>query len=172
MLWSHSLSPPFPLSFPPLSPLSTPPLPTHQTAASEGGANVFEVSYFKGNSLHIPLLDPNPPDKMPFLACINIQACCNCKKSFIDAGASLSSSGQAYLAQSPQLYKQMALCADFERVFTIGQGLHEHPDHYGYIFLSLSIFPTPSPLYNVVCYRTLSKIHSSILKDTTVLPLC
>ena len=30
--------------------------------------------------------------------------------------------GQAYLAQSPQLYKQMALCADFERVFTIGQG--------------------------------------------------
>jgi nondiscriminating aspartyl-tRNA synthetase len=46
------------------------------SAASEGGANVFEVSYFKG---------------------------------------------QAYLAQSPQLYKQMALCADFERVFTIGQ---------------------------------------------------
>lgn len=45
------------------------------SAASEGGANVFEVTYFKG---------------------------------------------QAYLAQSPQLYKQMALCADFDRVFTIG----------------------------------------------------
>ena len=30
--------------------------------------------------------------------------------------------GQAYLAQSPQLYKQMALCADFDRVFTIGAG--------------------------------------------------
>lgn len=45
------------------------------SAASEGGANVFEVSYFKGS---------------------------------------------AYLAQSPQLYKQMALCADFDRVFTIG----------------------------------------------------
>jgi len=45
------------------------------SAASEGGANVFEVSYFKG---------------------------------------------QAYLAQSPQLYKQMALCADFDKVFTIG----------------------------------------------------
>jgi len=45
------------------------------SAASEGGANVFEVSYFKRS---------------------------------------------AYLAQSPQLYKQMALCADFERVFTVG----------------------------------------------------
>lgn len=46
-------------------------------AASEGGANVFEVSYFKGS---------------------------------------------AYLAQSPQLYKQMAICADFDRVFTVGGG--------------------------------------------------
>ncbi|XP_003384922.2 PREDICTED: aspartate--tRNA ligase, cytoplasmic-like [Amphimedon queenslandica] len=45
------------------------------SAASEGGANVFEVSYFKG---------------------------------------------QAYLAQSPQLYKQMAIAADFDKVFTIG----------------------------------------------------
>ena len=31
--------------------------------------------------------------------------------------------GSAYLAQSPQLYKQMALCADFDRVFTIGAGM-------------------------------------------------
>ena len=46
-------------------------------AASEGGANVFEVSYFKGS---------------------------------------------AYLAQSPQFYKQMAIAADFEKVFTIGAG--------------------------------------------------
>ncbi|KAL5009723.1 hypothetical protein ScPMuIL_012028 [Solemya velum] len=45
------------------------------SAASEGGANVFEVSYFKGS---------------------------------------------AYLAQSPQLYKQMAICGDFDRVFTVG----------------------------------------------------
>jgi len=44
-------------------------------AASEGGANVFEVSYFKGS---------------------------------------------AYLAQSPQLYKQMAIAGDFDKVFTIG----------------------------------------------------
>ncbi|XP_074602609.1 aspartyl-tRNA synthetase [Brevipalpus obovatus] len=44
-------------------------------AASEGGANVFEVSYFKGS---------------------------------------------AYLAQSPQLYKQMAIAADFDRVYTVG----------------------------------------------------
>jgi len=45
------------------------------SAASEGGANVFKVSYFKGS---------------------------------------------AYLAQSPQLYKQMCIAADFDRVFTIG----------------------------------------------------
>uniref|UniRef100_A0AC35UF61 Aspartate--tRNA ligase, cytoplasmic n=1 Tax=Rhabditophanes sp. KR3021 TaxID=114890 RepID=A0AC35UF61_9BILA len=45
------------------------------SAASEGGANVFTVSYFKES---------------------------------------------AYLAQSPQLYKQMAIAADFEKVFTIG----------------------------------------------------
>lgn len=44
-------------------------------AASEGGANVFEVSYFKRS---------------------------------------------AYLAQSPQLYKQMAVAGDFTKVFTIG----------------------------------------------------
>lgn len=46
-------------------------------AASEGGANVFTVSYFKGS---------------------------------------------AYLAQSPQLYKQMAIAGDFDKVFTIGAG--------------------------------------------------
>jgi len=28
--------------------------------------------------------------------------------------------GEAFLAQSPQLYKQMAICADFDRVFEIG----------------------------------------------------
>jgi aspartyl/asparaginyl-tRNA synthetase len=44
------------------------------SAASEGGADVFEVSYFQG---------------------------------------------KAYLAQSPQLYKQMAITADFEKVFEV-----------------------------------------------------
>ena len=29
-------------------------------------------------------------------------------------------SGDAFLAQSPQLYKQMAICSDFERVFEVG----------------------------------------------------
>jgi aspartyl/asparaginyl-tRNA synthetase len=28
----------------------------------------------------------------------------------------------AYLAQSPQLYKQMAVIGDFDKVFTIGPG--------------------------------------------------
>ena len=45
---------------------------------SEGGANVFRVSYFKSD---------------------------------------------AYLAQSPQFYKQMAICSDFERVFEIAPGM-------------------------------------------------
>uniref|UniRef100_A0A914XNB2 Aspartate--tRNA ligase, cytoplasmic n=1 Tax=Plectus sambesii TaxID=2011161 RepID=A0A914XNB2_9BILA len=45
------------------------------SAASEGGANVFQVTYFKGS---------------------------------------------AYLAQSPQLYKQMAIAGDFDKVFTVG----------------------------------------------------
>lgn len=47
-------------------------------AASEGGANVFTVSYFKTS---------------------------------------------AFLAQSPQLYKQMAIASDFEKVYTIGSGI-------------------------------------------------
>lgn len=29
----------------------------------------------------------------------------------------------AYLAQSPQLYKQMAIAADFDKVFTVGAGI-------------------------------------------------
>ncbi|KAL4712222.1 hypothetical protein ACJJTC_011083 [Scirpophaga incertulas] len=45
------------------------------SAASESGANVFTLSYFKSS---------------------------------------------AYLAQSPQLYKQMAIAADFDKVFTVG----------------------------------------------------
>merc|ERR1712110_1357454 len=45
------------------------------SAASEGGANVFKMNYFKGS---------------------------------------------AFLAQSPQLYKQMAIAADFDKVFTVG----------------------------------------------------
>ena len=39
---------------------------------------------------------------------------------FIDNGIVVI--GSAYLAQSPQLYKQMAIASDFERVFTVGAG--------------------------------------------------
>jgi aspartyl/asparaginyl-tRNA synthetase len=45
------------------------------SAASEDGANVFKVTYFKSD---------------------------------------------AFLAQSPQFYKQMSICADFERVYEVG----------------------------------------------------
>ncbi|KAG8954961.1 aspartate--tRNA ligase dps1 [Tulasnella sp. 424] len=51
--------------------------PKLQGAATESGASVFKVSYFKG---------------------------------------------EAFLAQSPQLAKQMAIAADFERVYEIGPG--------------------------------------------------
>ncbi|XP_046660400.1 aspartate--tRNA ligase, cytoplasmic-like [Homalodisca vitripennis] len=54
------------------------------SAASEGGANVFTVSYFK---------------------------------TF------------AYLAQSPQFYKQMAIAADFDRVFTVGAVFRAEESH-------------------------------------------
>ena len=30
--------------------------------------------------------------------------------------------GHAFLAQSPQLYKQMCISADFEKVYTVGGG--------------------------------------------------
>lgn len=37
----------------------------------------------------------------------------------------------AYLAQSPQLYKQMAIASDFERVFEIGPGRDDDDDDEG-----------------------------------------
>jgi aspartyl-tRNA synthetase len=58
-------------------------------AASEGGANVFTVSYFKGS---------------------------------------------AYLAQSPQLYKQMAIAGDFDKVFTVGSGMRIRFKNLNYIY--------------------------------------
>lgn len=62
-------------------------------AASEGGANVFTISYFKGS---------------------------------------------AYLAQSPQLYKQMAIAGDFDKVFTIGAGMQTYLRSFNY-YISIKI---------------------------------
>lgn len=67
-------------------------------AASEGGANVFKVTYFKES---------------------------------------------AFLAQSPQLYKQMMICSDFERVYEIApvfraedSNTHRHMTEFmGYLFV-------------------------------------
>lgn len=53
------------------------------SAASEGGANVFVVSNYLDNIIHLQV-------------------------SYFK--------GSAYLAQSPQLYKQMAIAGDFEKV--------------------------------------------------------
>lgn len=68
--------------------------PKLQAAATESGASVFEVTYFKG---------------MPIAA-----------SQLSERAALTIISGKAYLAQSPQLAKQMAIAADFDRVFEVG----------------------------------------------------
>lgn len=68
--------------------------PKLQGAATESGASVFQVSYFKGMSLFGDFL--------------------------LHPKLILNTIGKAFLAQSPQLAKQMAIAADFERVYEIG----------------------------------------------------
>ena len=69
--------------------------PKLQGTATESGASVFEVSYFKGAS--------GPSCSYILLVT-----------------ESVGLAGKAFLAQSPQLAKQMAIAADFERVYEIG----------------------------------------------------
>ena len=48
----------------------------------------------------------------------------------------------AYLAQSPQLYKQMAICSDFDRVFSVGAGKFRSKEtclEYGRNYVVLSV---------------------------------
>ena len=61
-------------------------------SASESGASVFKVTYFEGQPRTLIVV----------------------RKKLIFV------SGYAYLAQSPQLAKQMCIAADFERVYEIG----------------------------------------------------
>ena len=67
--------------------------------ASEGGAAVFKLQCARAHAhaLHLTL-----------------------NFTLIDACFSRYFQQQACLAQSPQLYKQMSICSDFERVFEIG----------------------------------------------------
>jgi aspartyl-tRNA synthetase len=67
--------------------------PKLQGAATESGASVFKVDYFKGSDRPLFVLPR-----------------CSFRLSV----------GNAFLAQSPQLAKQMAIAADFERVYEIG----------------------------------------------------
>jgi aspartyl-tRNA synthetase len=67
--------------------------PKLQGAATESGASVFTVSYFKGTVSAIWY-----EETIYFFK------------------------AKAFLAQSPQLAKQMAIAADFERVYEIGPG--------------------------------------------------
>ncbi|KAJ3056700.1 aspartate--tRNA ligase dps1 [Rhizophlyctis rosea] len=64
-------------------------------AASEGGANVFKLNYFNTS-------------KQAFLGF-----------QILSIAILTMISANAFLAQSPQLYKQMVICSDFERVYEI-----------------------------------------------------
>ena len=66
--------------------------PKLQGAATESGASVFKVNYFKGMQVKRVRLSPGLTTRV----------------------------GNAFLAQSPQFAKQMAIAADFERVYEIG----------------------------------------------------
>lgn len=77
------------------------------SAASEGGANVFTVSYFKGEFSFLLFLEKW--SNLDFDQTIKYISVLHWL--FVDS---------AYLAQSPQLYKQMAIAADFEKVYTVG----------------------------------------------------
>lgn len=68
--------------------------PKLQGAATESGASVFKVQYFNGESRCHGRVVPQA-----------------------DQGA-----GQAFLAQSPQLAKQMCIAGDMERVYEIAPG--------------------------------------------------
>ena len=61
------------------------------SAASEGGANVFKV--------------------------LSVLISLNCSSHVVQVSYF---KGSAFLAQSPQLYKQMAIAADFDKVYTVG----------------------------------------------------
>lgn len=96
------------------------------SAASEGGANVFTVSYFKTN---------------------------------------------AYLAQSPQLYKQMAIAADFEKVFTIGavfraedSNTHRHLTEYVGLDLEMAFKYHYHEVLNTIA-NTFSEMFKRLKKD-------
>ncbi|THH11584.1 hypothetical protein EW145_g538 [Phellinidium pouzarii] len=96
--------------------------PKLQAAATESGASVFKVSYFKGN---------------------------------------------AYLAQSPQLAKQMAIASDFERVYEIGpvfraedSNTHRHLTE----FIGLDLEMTIEEHYHEVM-ELLDQLFLSIFKN-------
>lgn len=84
------------------------------SAASEGGANVFTVSYFKGNLYASFFFKKFAPTFVKLVSIFLIN-----QLKIFDL-QSFSATDSAYLAQSPQLYKQMAIAADFEKVYTVG----------------------------------------------------
>ncbi|KNE67770.1 aspartate-tRNA ligase [Allomyces macrogynus ATCC 38327] len=103
-------------------------------AASEGGANVFEVTYFKT---------------------------------------------KAYLAQSPQFYKQMMIGADFERVFEIGPVFraensltHRHMTEFTGLDLEMSInehYSEVLDLFDELFVHLFSGIESRFAKELDII---
>lgn len=72
--------------------------PKLQGAATESGASVFKVAYFDRKQERFSSSRSTAADRLTF------------------------SSGPAFLAQSPQLAKQMCIAGDMERVFEIAPG--------------------------------------------------
>ena len=71
----------------------------------------------------------------------------------------------ACLAQSPQLYKQMAICADFERVFEIGpvfRAEHSLTHRHMCEFTGLDFEMEIKEHYSEVCIVTLTHCHALI----------
>ncbi|CAF0992227.1 unnamed protein product [Adineta steineri] len=89
------------------------------SAASEGGANLFQVTYFKST---------------------------------------------AYLAQSPQFYQQMAIAADFEKVYTIGTVFRAEERRNLTEFVSLDLEMAFSYHYHEVV-DTIGDLFTQIFKD-------
>ncbi|KAJ3196395.1 aspartate--tRNA ligase dps1 [Irineochytrium annulatum] len=72
-------------------------------AASEGGASVFKLTYFQSECVRTSFV---------------------CRRS--EPPALIAFKEEAFLAQSPQFYKQMAICADMERVYEIAPVFRAH----------------------------------------------
>ena len=85
--------------------------------------------------------------------------------------------GDAYLAQSPQLYKQMAICADFDRVYEIAPVFraensftHRHMTEFMGLDMEMAFNEHYHEVLHVLCnmfvhiFKGLAQKHEDLLK--------